>query len=561
MDATATVLAIREARQQREFVEALADPRAAQAQVFARLLARLRDTRFGQEHGLDRVRTMADFRSAVPIRDHLALSPWIRRIEQRESRVLTPEPVILFNRTSGTTSEPKHVPVTVSWREEMAALMRLWIVRSLRQHPRQLSGHLLTIVSPAHEGLTPGGIPWGALSGLTALRMPALIRRKQALPYEVSLIRDAATRRKVTLLLALGRNLTTIGTPNPTTLLVLASTLAGEAEWLLRTMHDGMSRVEDLDVIEAPGTDPRGVRETLAAACRPVPTRARELTRLLERHDRLTPHLAWPELQLVTCWLGGTAGLRAHELVPWYGEVPKRDLGLLASEGRFTIPDRDEDPAGPPTLHRVLFEFVPEAEADTPEPRTLGIHELEDGQRYLLVTTGSNGLTRYALHDVVEVRGFAGRTPRLAFLRKGSDWTSLTGEKLHVGQVIAAWQEALASRSWQLPPFQLVAHEATGTYRLLVELPTGPDVPSRDQLDRFVRDFDRALRIGNVEYDHKRADGRLEAPELWPMRPGWSGRVADRLFANGVREHQFKWRHLTTRWDPAHDAERLQEGP
>ena len=67
-----------------------------------------------------------------------------------------------------------------------------------------LDHRVLTMVGPAIEGIAPGGLPYGAMTGLTYQRLPWLIRRQHALPYAAALIRDHETRYFVALRLALG---------------------------------------------------------------------------------------------------------------------------------------------------------------------------------------------------------------------------------------------------------------------------------------------------------------------------------------------------------------------
>src|SRR5207249_2845956 len=276
----------------------------------------------------------------VPIGDYEAFRPWVARIVAGERRVLTAETPFMFTATSGTTGEPKLVPVTASWAGVMAALMRLWTVHALRDHPAMLDGHVLAMVSPAVEGVTPGGLPYGAMTGLTFQRLPWPIRRRHAVPY--------------------------------------------------------------------------------AAA----------LGRVVEGHGRLVLGECWPDLSLVACWLGGSAGIQARHLDAHFGpRVARRDLGLVASEGRLTIPVGDHSAAGVLAVHANFFEFVPEEAIEEATPRTLLAHELEVGRRYYVIVTGGNGLYRYDLNDIVEVQGFHRRTPKVAFVRKGRDMVNITGEK------------------------------------------------------------------------------------------------------------------------------------
>ena len=526
------------------------NPEEAQARVLRGLLRANRDTVFGRDHGFSEIAGAADYARRVPMRDYEALRPYIVRTIDGEPAVLTAEPPVMFTTTSGTTGEPKLIPVTPRWAAATAGLMRLWAFYALRDHPAMLARKVLTIVGPAVEGKTPQGVPFGAMTGWSYQRLPWLIRRRQALPYAAALIRDYETRYFVAARLALAGPVSSIGTPNPSTLLRLADTAARRAEALVRAVHDGTLGVDDVEPVphgELTGAEIGNVLET---TIRPDPERAAFLGRVLERHGRLVLGECWPELALVGCWLGGSAGIQARHLTDHVDpSVARRDLGFVASEGRLTIPLEDGTAAGVLAVHASFFEFIAEEEIDATCPAARLAHELEEGRRYYVLLTGANGLYRYDLNDIVEVRGFHHRTPKVAFVRKGRDMVSITGEKLHLNHLIAAvraGERATGVGVWQ---FRVIPDVEQARYDLLLELERPPAGPSA--LADFAAAFDSALAAANVEYDAKRASGRLGPPRLHLMRPGWSERLCRQDFARGRRENQHKWSAIGLEWDVA----------
>src|SRR5262249_61322609 len=132
--------------------------------------------------------------------------------------------------------------------------------------------------------------------------------------------------------------------------------------------------------------------------------------------------------------------------------------------------------------------------------------------------TGANGLYRYDMNDVVEVRGFHGRTPKVAFVRKGRDMLNITGEKLHLNHVLHAVRTAEREAGLDVWQFRLIPDVEAARYDVLLELPRPVDEWRR--LARFADAFDRGLAEGNIEYGSKRASARLAAPPPCLMRPG-----------------------------------------
>jgi len=550
-------IAAHEWRHRRTFDSAAERPVSAQMRVLARLLAENADTAFGREHGFAEVATPAEFARRLPIGEYEAFRPWIARSQAGEPRVLTAQAPFMFTSTSGTTGEPKLVPVTASWAAQTAALMRLWTAHALRGHPTMLDGRVLAMVSPAVEGVTSGSLPYGALTGLMFQRLPGSVRRRHAVPYEAALIRHHETRYFVAARLALGHSITSIGMPNPSTLLRLAETAARRAEALVRAVHDGRLGVDDLEPTPHAGMRARELYAALSAGLEPAPGRAAALARVVERHGTLVLGECWPDLALLACWLGGSAGILARHLDAQFGaRTARRDLGLVASEGRVTIPVEDGTAAGVLAVHASFFEFVPEEAIDDPAPRTLLCHELELGRRYYVIVTGGNGLYRYDLNDIVEVQGFYRRTPKVAFVRKGRDMVNITGEKLHLNHVLHAVRAAERASGLGVWQFRFVPDVEAARYDLLVELPR----PTADAgaLRDFAVAFDEGLGEVNREYACKRGSARLHRPRLFVMRVGWSERICQADFARGRREAQHKWSAIAQQWDEASRAEIVQ---
>ena len=130
-----------------------------------------------------------------------------------------------------------------------------------------------------------------------------------------------------------------------------------------------------------------------------------------------------------------------------FGDRPVRDVGLIASEGRMTIPIEDGTPAGVLDIRHHYFEFIPEDQADRDEPETVEATDLIEGRNYFILLTTAGGLYRYQIHDLVRCVGFHGQAPLIEFLNKGAHFSSLTGEKLSEFQVVAAVDEAPARGS------------------------------------------------------------------------------------------------------------------
>ncbi|HYO91620.1 MAG TPA: GH3 auxin-responsive promoter family protein, partial [Pyrinomonadaceae bacterium] len=498
-------------------------PRAVQQAFLLRTLRNNALTAFGSLHNFAGIRTESDYRRRVPVRDYEGFRPFVNRMMAGERAVLTKEQPVMLTMTSGTTGEQKFIPVTRASQRAESRLMRQWLYRALLNHPAYMNERSVAIVSRAGEGHTPSGLAYGSASGMTYKNVPRLIRRSQAIPYPVSELEDYDQRYFLIARFALAAPVAFIITPNPSTLLRLAQILLERTEDLLRAIHDGT-----LGITARAQAD---IYAQLSNSLKPDPARARLLASVAAQAGSLRPADCWPNLKLIACWIGGSVGTQAHKLPDVYGAVPLRDLGYIASEGRFTVPFEDYTPSGILALRSNYYEFIPEQEADSAQPSILSSHELEAGRRYSILLTTQGGLYRYRIQDIVEVTGFYNNAPLVAFIRKEGETASITGEKLHVNHLILALDEVRRRSHLDIEQFRAAPDYTTNRYDIYLEI-KGHVSPAvlRDEVLPLI---DSALASVNVEYAQKRASGRLGAPRLHLMRAGWANKISRRQIASG----------------------------
>src|SRR5689334_14760841 len=96
------------------FLAATRRATALQEEVLLQKIRRNASSDFGHNHHFDRIHSAEDFLRHVPILHYEDHKPYIERVKQGESKALfgPGERVLMFALTSGTTEEPKYIPVT-----------------------------------------------------------------------------------------------------------------------------------------------------------------------------------------------------------------------------------------------------------------------------------------------------------------------------------------------------------------------------------------------------------------------------------------------------------------
>jgi len=499
-------------------------------------------TEIGRRFSFSSISSAKEFHRRVPIMSYEDIAPLVSRMLAGEQHILTQEPLVMFNMTSGTSGSPKYIPVTKPSLRSTNHLALQWMYNILRDHPRVFSGQILGITGSAVSGQSPGGKPVGCASGMLYRYLPAFVAGKCVVPPAVFDVDDYELRYALIARLALACDISLIVTPNPATLLKIADVCSRRQEEIIRCVRDGL--LWDPSVLEA--SCGAGGRMLLESACRhalhPEPERAYFLECAVRKNGLLLPGNCWPDLQAIGCWLGGSAGFHAGHLPALYGvNTPLRDLGLLASEGTISLPYRDRESSGLLAVKHAYFEFIPED--DTSSQAVVAAHEVELGKKYFLVLTTSGGLYRYAMNDLVEITGFSQQAPELRFIAKGQDMSSIVGEKMHPNH----FQMAIAGAGEVLncPVMQFRAVPDVRAQRYEIFLHPRSDRENDFWRLRFIPKLDRMLGEFNCEYRQKRLSDRLKAPLLHIMGKDWEAAVtAAEAGASSHRDVQQKWRHI-----------------
>ena len=365
-------------------------PKDAAAQTLRNILAISRDTVYGKEHRFDVILSATNtedffrlYRQYVPVNDSFEpLRPYVERHKNGEENVLFPGKPDMYATTSGTTSEPKWIPMTHKYLKDVYGKMtHIWIWNFICHRSRIFGGHLFTTVGKELEGYAPDGTVFGSVSGVLVRDVPKIIKKHYTAPACVMSIDDYAARNYTLMRLAMQyRDVTLWATANPSTILELLRTLNENTEEMIEDIEKG-TLSWNFDISEY-------IREELHAYMSPQPERAEELRQLLKEHGKLEPKHFWPWLQLLSTWKCGNTKIYMEKYMDQFNwdKTMYQELGYIATECRFgfSLDDTNESVLFP---HFHYYEFVEESELDKPHKHFLQIYELEKGKRYCAYVT------------------------------------------------------------------------------------------------------------------------------------------------------------------------------
>jgi hypothetical protein len=436
----------------RRFHQALDYPESTQTSVQKEICDRLLSSDYGKALGIS---SITDWQS-VPIVDYDALTPWILGHQKRQQIPLTTEPILFYEKTSGSSGAVKWIPYTQSLRRSFNQMFCVWAHDLITNGPKFSTGKLYACISPQLNATDsePLQDDLDYLDGwLRWFLRPWLV-----MPNGLNRLRDTQMfKHQLALALLQAEKLEVISIWSPSFLQVHLKYIQENRE-LLQAELQGQMSYDRLQLL---------------------------------REDNIPWTQLWSNLKLISCWDSANAADQAKGLRSQFPGVLIQGKGLLATEAPMTIP---LIAAGGyvPVLDEVFFEF----EDDTGSLHKL--HELSIRQEYTIILSQKGGLYRYRIGDRIRVTHYYRNTPCIEFLGRNQAISDLVGEKLHETFV----SHALNSINLHETHFKSLVPVANPAYYvLLLDSAIEPSEIIAQKLDKALSEshhYYRARSLGQI---------------------------------------------------------------
>jgi hypothetical protein len=390
------------------FVSELRRPQETQRRLLRKLIASLSATEYGRSY---KIRTDDDydsFASKLPPVTYDDLVEWIGRQQNTEGKALVSEPVIFYEKTSGSSGAAKFIPYTRSLKASFNRMFLIWLSDLLTNGPQFRTGKVYMSVSPAfrQNQATARGVRIGLGDDTEYLNrwVGRALKPFLAAPPAVARIQEPDSfKLALAMLLIAETGLEAISIWNPSMFEVILSYIEQRRDLVVSSLKKGF--------IVCDGQEFRFNR--------PAASRLG----LLEKQP-ISWTRVWPGLKLISCWANAHSTAAAHSLAGKFPGALLQGKGLLATEAPLTMP-LIESSGCVPLASEVFYEFLDE------RGRIFLLHELQKEGEYEVILTQKGGLSRYRLGDRVRVTGFYLDSPCLDFTGRSDAVCDLVGEKLN----------------------------------------------------------------------------------------------------------------------------------
>ncbi len=461
-----------------DFVRKLEAAKPTQEAYLFELLNKNKNTVFGKKYNFEKIRSIQQFRNLVPISIYEDYAPYINMIANGKQGVLTKDPVIMFERTSGSSNVSKLIPYTKGLFDDFHRATSTWIYDLYHRYSNLKNGKAYWSISPkfVSQEMTLGGIPIGMeddadyFSGIERV----FLKHMLIIPNKFSHTDLHDFQLKTAVSLVENIKLSMISVWSPTFLLEILNFIEANVdeikEFISKSASDRLDAAIDIDGVHY-----------------------REL---------------WPSLELVSCWTDAASSSFISEITKRLPGVHIQGKGLLLTEGVITIPFQGMK-APVLAIGSHYFEFMGD------DGKIYDFDRLVINARYTPIITTNGGLYRYNTNDLVEVCGFYKNVPLLRFVgRKNS--VDLCGEKLDEDRVSDALHEI--NEYFELSPqFQMVAPVIEGKKRYYVLF-----IEQKDRLLDLekIADYLETLFQKSHHYNMCRLLDQLQKVEVFAVKEG-----------------------------------------
>jgi hypothetical protein len=429
------------------------NPLKTQEQWFKYLISKAEKTEFGKKYGFNDIKKIDDYQNRVPITDYDDFLPYIERIMKGEQNLLWPSTIRWFAKSSGTTSSrSKFIPVSKSSLEQCHYKGGKDIITIYLNHfpeSKLFSGKGL-IVGGSHQVNHFDEYKktrFGDISAVLMANSPKLARWARTPGLDVALMDEWEAKLEKMAKITARKNVTSMsGVPTWTVIL---------------------------------------------------------LERILEYTGKQHVKEVWPHLEL---FIHGAVSFTPYREI-FKKLIPDKDMHYLetynASEGFFGIQDHpDSDGMLLLADHGIFYEFIPEDEIYTDNPKAITLDKVQKGVNYAIVISTNAGLWRYQIGDTVK---FTSLKPyRIVITGRTKHFINAFGEEVIVENAEKAVAQACKTTgaiidNFTAGPKYLQTGGNQGYHEWIIEFSKQPE-----SLPEFVKVLDETLRKINSDYDAKR---------------------------------------------------------
>ncbi|MFT6844865.1 MAG: hypothetical protein ACJAUV_001053 [Flavobacteriales bacterium] len=435
-------------------------PQEVQKELLDKLLQQAKSTEWGKKYKFQDIKSIADFKKAIPLQDYEGFKHDILRMKEGEQNILWPTEVKWFAKSSGTTSDKsKYIPVSRESLEDChykggKDLISMYYNCNTKAN---LYSGMSLVVGGSSTPIALGEDSYsGDLSAIIIKNLPFWVEYRRVPDSSVALMDKWEEKIERMATSTMNEDVTNI---------------TGVPSWTLLI-----------------------------------------LKRILELKGANNIHEVWPNLEL---FMHGGVNFAPYK--DQYEQLMPNGINYFqsynASEGFFGIQDSlHTDDMLLMLDYGIFYEFIPMSQLDEPEPQSLTLAEVELHTNYAIAITTNGGLWRYLIGDTIM---FTNLSPhRIKVTGRTKHFINAFGEEVIIDNAEQALMHACQITGASISDYTAapiyMSNHGKGAHQWIIEFENKPN-----SLDVFTIELDKKLQEINSDYEAKRTNSlSLKLPEV-----------------------------------------------
>lgn len=510
--------------------------------LLMRILEDNKDTEYGRKYKFAEISNPDAYRENLPLTTYEDYEEAIYRMtENGEENILTAYPIAYYASTSGTSGNPKKVPVSDRGLDIFRNNNKLLnaVFSEFYKNTRHCNwpyGRRLLVASLSQTTLKCG-INFGSISAasITPQIMP-MLHYLMCTPAEVMMCSENINLKYLHALYGLmDKKMAVLFGAYIPALLDLANCIKDEWKSLVEDIRSG--------TINKSVQMPDELREKLQEKMTPDPERASELEREFSKGfgDKVLKRI-WPNLSGIAAIWAGNFSSYARKLQEFTGRsIPYYTMSYSSSEGVFGVARHAYAQEYVLIPQSCFFEFIPQnQELGEDETKTVLIGEVQEGKDYELVITNQSGFYRYRMGDVIRVTGFYNESPTVVFKYRKKNILSIAGEKFTEDHLFSAVQEFRRRSGIDIIDYCIYPDRDAAPARYVVFLEPDEVVPC-ERIKECENIMAEELARASSSYAHYVAGGNMGKPGIVFLQKSTFQLYRElKMYKMGISENQLK---------------------
>ncbi len=394
------------------------------------------NTEYGVKHNFSKIKTIEDYRKYVPLSDYYDFKQYVYRMYEGEKNVLTAYPLETFITTSGTTGEPKRIPLTKKSLEgylKNKALGKETIIQACRKEDpfasRLYIGFLDTnLMSSCCKEMLLSEAIYKCAYTKGYRDMSGYVGGEDLLMVENTL--DVFYVRLWSAIL--DEHIVTIEGIYMYDLLQFFKFFEEKYEEVISNIRNGFIP-DDLVLSD-------NVRKKLLE----LPVSEERLSFVEKECKKGFEGIAsriWPKIKFAYGISSKVYGYQNKRLDKYLGDVPKIFSFFAMSESLVGSPVDYDSFEYEFIYDSAFYEFIVFDEQGSLCEEVVSIDEVQPGRMYELVVTNLSGFYRYKTGDVIKILGHSDQKVTFEFMFRKNLVLNLAGEKISSKHIELAMQK------------------------------------------------------------------------------------------------------------------------